>query len=208
MPTISELFEKYNVVQAPMEKQSRESEYLEFARIVKSLVPMINNKDSEKIIISMIRNEIFALPNILTGMVSVEAANLSWNKRTKEHFFGRTKSAKRLIRELQRNPNRSDRAIVAFLKSRGRVHQVTQKQNEDLKSYNKKNPDAHPNKAYAECNVILIKSERKRKYVYIVDDIEYNTLQQVADEYGLSLEGARYRFTKSKKFPTWIKKEL
>lgn len=208
MLTISELFVKYNVVQAPMQTQSRESEYSEFVRIVRTLVPMINNEDSEKIIVSMIRNEIFRLPNILTGMISVEAANLPWNKRTKEHFFGRTESAKRLIRELQRNPNRSDRAIIAFLKSRSRVHQVTGEQNQALKSYNQKNPGVHHTKAYAECNVVLIKSERKRKYVYIVDDVEYNALQQVADEYGLSLEGARYRFTKSKKFPTWVIKEL
>lgn len=208
MPTISELCAKYNVVHAPMQNQSRESEYSELVRIVRSLVPMIHNEDSEKIIVSMIRNEIFMLPNILTGMVSVEASILPSNKRTKEHFFSRTESAKRLILELQRNPNRSDRAIINFLKSRSRVHQVTKVQNRALKSYNEKNPGVHHTKAYAECNIVLISAERKRKYVYIVDDIEYNTLQEVANEYGLSLEGARYRFKKSKKFPTWIIKEL
>lgn len=191
-----------------MQKPSRDSEYSEFVRIVRALVPMINSPESEKIVVSMIRNEIFRLPNILTGMVSVEAMKLDWNKRTKEHFFGRTESAKKLIRKLQENPNRSDAAIIAFLKSRCRVHQVTKEQNQALKAYNEKNPGVHHRKAYSECNVTLVPAERKRKYVYIVDDVEYNTLQQVANEYGISLEGARNRFFKAKKFPNWIAKEL
>lgn len=208
MQTIVETFEKYGLVQAKVVKRKdRGTEYVEFVRIVRALVPLIYDEVSEKLVVSIIRGQIFHLPDILTGMISIEALDLDWNRRIKEHFYSRTESAKRLIRELIQNPNRSDAALVAFVKSRCRVHQVTSKQNEDLKAYHKINPNTHWRKAYAECGIVLVPHERKRKYIYKVDDVEYNTLQEVADKFNLSLEGARYRFFKSKKFPKWVATE-
>ena len=189
-------------------KNDRSNEYVEFVRIVRVLVPLIHDDVSEKLIVSMIRGQLFHLPDILTGMVSIEAQDLEWNKRTKEHFYGRTESARRLIQEIKQNPARSDTALVAFVKSRCRVHQVTSKQNQDLKTYHSLNPNAHWRKAYAACGITLIKPERKQKYIYFIDGVAYNSLQEIADNHNLSLEGARSRFFKAKKFPTWIAKEV
>jgi hypothetical protein len=207
MPTIAELFKAMGVEQAPIVKTSREGEYAEFVRIVRALVPLIRDDVSEKLVVSMIRGQIFHLPDILTGMVSVEALELDWNKRTKEHFYGRTESAKRLVREISQNPKRSDATLVAFVKSRCRVHQVTSKQNEDLKAYNKLNPNTHWRKAYAECGITLVLAVRKQKYVYTIDNVVYSNLQEVANKFNMSVEGVRRRF-KSDKYITWIAKEV
>lgn len=184
-----------------------QDEFYTLVKLAKVLSKKIKNKTSEKYVIIMIRNAIFALPSVYTGLISKEALELKWNKRTKEHFYGRTESAKRLIYEIQTNPGRSDEALVAFLKSRSRVHKVTAKQNNDLKQYNIKNPGTHWRKAYQDCGIHLIKQDlqanKTQKYAYFVGNTEYRSISDVAEDFNLSVDGARFRFFKSGNFPDW-----
>lgn len=184
-----------------------QDEFYTLVKLAKVLSKKIKNKTSEKYVIIMIRNAIFALPSVYTGLISKEALELKWNKRTKEHFYGRTESARRLIYEIQTNPGRSDEALVAFLKSRSRVHKVTAKQNNDLKQYNLKNPGIHWRKAYRDCGIDLIKQDLKslksQKYVYFIGNTEYKSISDITEEFNLSSEGARFRFFRSNNFPDW-----
>ena len=120
--------------------QSDDERYYSLVRIARAMVLGIQDEVDLRTAVNCLMNGIFKLPSVKTGLVSREALKLRSNKRTPEHFFGRTESAERLIKELKENPNRSDKAIVAFLKSRARVHFVTKSQNMVLRSYSKKNP--------------------------------------------------------------------
>lgn len=189
--------------------QSDDERYYSLVRIARAMVLGIQDEVDLRTAINCLMNGIFKLPSVKTGFVSREALKLRSNKRTPEHFFGRTESAERLIKELKENPNRSDKAIVAFLKSRARIHYVTKSENMALRTYSKKNPKTHWRKAYRECCSELVRCEMrtKKKYVYFIDNVEYNKLRDVADEFNITPEAARQRFFKSKKYSTWIAKE-
>lgn len=189
--------------------QSDDERYYSLVRIARAMVLGIQDEVDLRTAVNCLMNGIFKLPSVKTGLVSREALKLRSNKRTPEHFFGRTDSAERLIKELKENPNRSDKAIVAFLKSRARIHYVTKSENMALRTYSKKNPKTHWRKAYRECCSELVRCEMrtKKKYVYFIDNVEYNKLRDVADAFNITPEAARHRFFKSKKFSTWIAKE-
>ena len=206
-------------------KKTREPEYASFVKMARVLVSSIQNETDEKIIVSMLMSGIFRLPSKFTRLVSIEAAELKYAKRTPEHFYGRTDSAKRLVKELKNNPIRSDKAIIAFIKSRCRVHQVTKEQNNILKAYNIKNPNVHWRQAYADCSIILKPIEKgiytntngittriktSPKYIWTVDGITYNSLKEIASKYNITVEGARFRFfkAKSQEYATWIAKRF
>lgn len=184
--------------------------YYSLVRLSRSMVLGIQNEIDIRTAINCLMNGIFKLPQIKSGLTTRAALELPQDKRTPEHFYGRTESALRLIKELIENPNRSDKALVAFLKSRSRVHYVTKKENMDLRFYMKKNPTDHWRKAYLACcsELIECKPNKNKKRVYIVDDTIYNTVKEAAIAHNLSVEGARNRFLKSKKFPNWVIKEL
>jgi hypothetical protein len=190
--------------------QSGDERYYSLLRIARAMVLGIQDEDDLRTAINCLMNGIFKLPSIKTGFASQEALKLPSNKRTPEHFYGRTESAERLIKELKENPGRSDKAIVAFLKSRSRIHYVTKSENMALRTYSKKNPKTHWRKSYRECCSKLVRYEIKikQKYLYIVDDVVYNSLKEVATMFGISVAGARNRFFKSKKYTTWIAKEV
>lgn len=190
--------------------QSDDERYYSLVRIARAMVLGIQDEVDLRTAVNCLMNGIFKLPSVKTGLVSREALKLRSNKRTPEHFFGRTESAERLIKELKENPNRSDKAIVAFLKSRARVHFVTKSQNMVLRSYSKKNPKTHWRKAYRECSIELIEFEvrKNKKHVYMVDDVVYNTINEAATVHNISYNTARNRFFKAKKFQNWIAKEL
>lgn len=195
---------------AGREMQSDDERYYSLARIARAMVLGIQCEVDLRTAINCLMNGIWKAPPIKTGLISHDALKLPSNKRTAEHFYGRTESAERLIKELRENPNRSDKAIVAFLKSRSRVHFVTKSQNMVLRSYNKKNPNTHWRKAYRECGIELIKFavRRNKKHVYMVDGMVYNTINEAASVHNISYDAARNRFFKAKKFPNWIAKEL
>jgi hypothetical protein len=190
--------------------QQNEERYYSLVRIARAMVLGIQDETDLRTAINCLMNGIFKLPSNKTGLASPAALKLPKNKRTPEHFYGRTASAERLIKELIENPGRSDKAIVAFLKSRSRIHYVTKSENMALRSYNKINPKALWREAYRECGIELVEFTvgRAQKYVYIVDDVEYNTVKEAAVAHDISYEAARNRFFKAKKFPNWIAKEI
>lgn len=194
-------------------EQKTEARFESYIKLARILVSSIENEADEVLVVSMLMNTIFKLPSKFTGLTSVKASNLIREKRTPEHFFSRTESAKRLLKEIKKNPSRSDAALIKFVKSRCRVHHVTRAENNLLRSWNKKNPKSNWRHAYSACGIELIKLDYKKrgrneKYVYMVGDVVYNTLKEVAAEYNLSLEGARNRFFKAKKFKDWTVKEI
>ncbi len=190
--------------------QRNDERYYSLVRIARAMVLGIQDEVDLRTAINCLMNGIFKLPSIKTGLASQEALKLPSNKRTPEHFYGRTESANRLIKELKENPNRSDKAIVAFLKSRARIHYVTKSENMALRTYSKKNPKTHWRKSYRECCSELVRYETKikQKYFYIVDGVVYNSLKDVSTAFGISVAGARNRFFKAKKYTNWIVKEL
>jgi hypothetical protein len=188
-------------------RNSKDEDFYSVVKLSKALAKKSKTKTDEKYMITMIRNAIFSLPHVYTGFISKEALELKSEKRTKEHFYGRTESAKRLVHEIKTNPKRSNEALVAFLKSRSRVHKVTSKQNNLLKQYNTKNPGTHWRKAYRDCGIELVKQDintkNGKRYVYFVGNTEYKSISDVAADYCISTDGARYRFFKSKNHPHW-----
>lgn len=188
-------------------RNTRDEDFYSLVKLAKVLAQKSKTETDEKYMICMIRNAIFSLPSVYTRLISKEALELKDDKRTKEHFYSRNESAKRLVYEIRNNPKRSNDALVAFLKSRSRVHKVTGKQNNLLKQYNKKNPGVHWRKAYKDCNIELInhiiKKDNNKKYNYYVGNTEYKSISDVAAHYGISIDGARYRFFKSKNHPHW-----
>lgn len=190
--------------------KNQDERYYSLVRVSRSMVLGIQNEIDLRTAINCLMNGIFKLPPIKSGLTTRAALELPKDKRTPEHFYGRTESATRLIKELIENPSRSDKALVAFLKSRARIHYATKKENMDLRSYMKKNPRDHWRKAYQACcsELVECKYNTNKKRLYVVDDTVYNTVKEAAIAHNLSIEGARNRFMKSKKFPNWLIKEL
>ena len=185
---------------------SRSAEYASFIKIARIMANAIENEVDEKVVIGMFMNQFFGLPSIFSGLVSEKALKLKSVKRTPEHFYGRTGSAKRLLKELRENPNRSDKALLAFVKSRCRIHKVTSDENSALKSYFKINPDAHWREAYAKKNIVLRPHEKQsQKYVYKVDGVVYHDIKLLLDKYGINSSQLNSRCNAKRKWPEWQK---
>lgn len=185
-----------------------DEKYYSLVKITRAMVLGIQNETDLRTAINCIMNGIFKLPPIKTGLVSLEALKLPSNKRTPEHFHGRTASSERLIKELIKNPNRSDKAIVAFLKSRSRIHYVTKAENMSLRSYNKINPNALWRQSYRECDIELVPNVKAKKYVYIIHGLVYNSIKEVAYLWDISVGTAYQRFVStSKNYSEWIKEK-
>lgn len=183
---------------------SRESEYLSFIKLARVMANAIENEVDEKNVIGMFMNQFFRLPSIFTGLVSQEAAKMKASERTPEHFYGRTESAQRLLKELRKNPCRSDAALMAFVKSRCRIHRVTSKENNQLKAYHKINPNAHWRKAYVDCQILLQPHEKQnQKYVYKVNDVVYNNITELLNEYNIDRPTLASRCKSKRKWPAW-----
>jgi len=187
---------------------SREPEYSSFIKLARVMVSNIENKVDEKIVIGMFMNQFFSLPSIFTGLVSKDAAKLKSAARTPEHFYGRTESAKRLLREMKERPHRSDAALIAFVKSRCRIHKVTSKENNRLKRYFAENPGDHWRKGYAAEQIILQPHEKQnQKYVYKVEGAVYNNIKDLLKKYGISRATLSSRCDAKIKWPEWQKIE-
>lgn len=149
---------------------------------------------------------------IHTGFISEEAEKLRKDPKytpTKEHFFGRAQSTHVIIDQLKRG--KSKERIKKVIRSRSRVHYTTKKENETLASINKKNPGISWRKLYELAGIKLIPYIHKsNKHVYYVGDVMYNTIQEVADHYGITQATAWNRFTskaKRSKFEDWKRYE-
>ena len=189
--------------------QHEDEKYYSLVRITRSMVLGIQNEVDFRTAVNCLMNGIFKLPSIKTGLVSKEALNLPSNKRTPEHFYGRTESAKRFIKEIKENPNRSDSVLVMFLKSRSRIHYVTKTENMALRSYSKKNPKTHWRKAYRDCGIELVKNvvQTNQKYVYKIEEVIYNNVKDILDKYDINYSTLYSRCNAKRKWQNWNKIE-
>lgn len=138
---------------------------------------------------------------IHTGLIS-EAANKKGVKICKEHYFGRLASAKLIMKKIAER-KWSDKRLVQFIKSRCRVHYTTSQENMVLRNYD----HLHWTKAYKAAGIKLVPFvPRNKKYVYSIDGVVYNSIQDAAQKYNITPELARYRCdSKSKKWTEWKK---
>jgi hypothetical protein len=112
----------------------------------------------------LITDGIFQRKHYHTGKASVEANNLPPKKSaTKEHFYGRKKSASQFINMLMENSDLDEDFLFNFIKERCHVHSVTSDQNKELKKYNMTHPDATWEEAYAAKGIILEQKIDRRK---------------------------------------------
>jgi hypothetical protein len=181
-----------------------EDKYRALVKLARRLIQPGDTELEEKVALGMIMNSIFQMPSIFTGYVSEQASKMPINKTTPEHFYGRTETARRLIKEIKENPNRSDKALVKFVKSRCRVNRVTSAENITLKSYNSANPNTFWKKSYSALGITLVPYKRKtQKYVYSIDGVVYNETIVVLEKYGINYNTLLQRCNAKKKWPTW-----
>ena len=142
---------------------------------------------------------------IHTGLISEDAANRpKGGKVCKEHFFGRTASAKKIFEQIAKG--KSIDRITCLIKSRSRVHYTTSAENMKLLKFD----HLHWREAYRQAGINLIPYvKRNHKYVYKVDGTVYNSISDIASKYHLSTAGANYRFTsKTKKWKGWTRDKI
>lgn len=145
---------------------------------------------------------IFRNPVRHSGYISVEALNSS-KTPTDDHYFGRKSSGILLYRYALRGA--SIKRLAYIIASRSRCHQVTSDQNTKLKKYDTRGllkPKPVQQAEYAAAKITMIK---KKITVYIIDDIEYNTLTDAAQAHNVGLITVKNRCTQDKrgKFPNW-----
>jgi hypothetical protein len=159
-----------------------------------------------------LRNQIFDLGEIYTGYASHLAieTGLSKSKLTSEHMYPRNRSAIQIIdRVLYGKPITKSR-LAAWIKSRCRVHITTKDENLALVQL-QKDSNYYWRNGYREIGINLEKHEfgRKKKYIYKIHGIEYNSIQDAAQKYSITPELARYRCdSKSKKWTEWKKVKI
>ena len=138
---------------------------------IKSLVKMarvmsaaIENEHDKKVAIGMITDGVFQRKHYHTGFASVEANNLPPKKQaTKEHFYGRKKTATDLVEMLMKDQSITDEFLFDFVRTRCQVHSVTKDQNMQLREYTKLNPETTWEEAYAVCGIVLEEKVDRRK---------------------------------------------
>lgn len=145
---------------------------------------------------------IFRNPVRHSGYISVEALNSS-KTPTDDHYFGRKSSGILLYRYALRGA--SIKRLAYIIASRSRCHQVTSAENTELKKHDTRSllkPKPVQQAEYAAAKITMIK---KKITVYIIDDIEYNTLTDAALAHNVGLITVKNRCTQDKrgKFPTW-----
>lgn len=147
-----------------MAKQTRDhtAERMSMIKLAKAMQAVCESETDRKVFVGLINDGIFQREHIHTGLASVEANALHSSKRTKEHFYGRKKSAERLFDLLSEDLCVEDTALYDFIVERSRVHFVTKKQNMRLREYHKLNPAATHEEAYNGCGIILVPKTRAK----------------------------------------------
>jgi len=147
----------------------------------------------------LIAEGIHRMKPIHTGLIS-EAANKKGVKICKEHYFGRLASAKLIMKKIAEG-KWTDERLVRLIKSRSRVHYTTSEENQILRNYD----HLYWTKAYKAAGIKLVPFvPRNKKYVYIIDGVEYNSIQEAAKKYDITPSVAVYRCnSKSKRWVKW-----
>ena len=180
------------------------SDYEIAADIILAKHALFADTKHEKMVLGLVAELLFRLkPANEQKMISVKANELPAFKRCKEHYFGRKASADLIFYQIDKGI--SKRRLVAIIKSRTRVHLTTSKENMILRKYS----HLHWREAYRQAGIQLIPYHRN-KYVYIVDGIEYNDMDEVTQKFNISKAAAAARFTsqaKKGKYQGWKRYE-
>lgn len=156
----------------------------------------------------LICDGIHQCPAIPSGLVSIAAKDRTVSTITKEHFFSRMISAKTIFNLYDRGA--SVCRVAAFIKSRCRVHYVTKQENMELVKYQQDPNIKTWREEYKAAGIVLVPYIKKTKqYVYKIGKTKYNNIQDIAKEYAVTVEVARYRFsTKAKKWSDWTRERI
>lgn len=160
--------------------------------------------DQLKFVTGLIAEGLHRMKPIHTGLIS-EAASKKGVKICKEHFFGRLASAKLIMQKIAED-KWSDERLVCLIKSRSRVHYTTSAENMTLRNYD----HLYWREAYKAAGIKLIPFvPRNKKYIYNIEGIEYNSIQDAAKHYNITADVARYRSdSKSPKWANWYKVKI
>lgn len=193
---------------ARLTKQQKWERNLRTARMIRACVNgliadgIAHDDDTMNEFAGIIAEWIFRNPVRHSGYISVEALN-SKKIPTDDHYFGR-KSSGVLVYKYALN-RASVKRLAYIIASRSRCHQVTSEQNTILKKHDTRGllkPKPVVASEYAAAGIRLIK---KKIPVYIINEIEYDTLTAAAEANGCSMITAKNRCLKDKrgKFPDW-----
>ena len=152
--------------------------------------------DELQFVTGLIAEGIHRMKPIHTGLIS-EAASVKGVKICKEHYFGRLASAKLIMKKIAEG-KWSDERLICLIKSRSRVHYTTSQENQVLRNYD----HLYWTKAYEAAGIRLIPYVRRnKKYVYSINGVVYNSIQDAVLKYGITTGVILYRCaSKSKKW--------
>lgn len=148
------------------QKRNHTAERLSMIKLARAMRAACTNETDRRVFIGLMSDGIFQREQILTGLISEEAAeNLATNgtKPTKEHFHPRKKSAIQIFDLLEHPSNVTDEWLHDFIVERSHVHCVTKTQNKKLVELYKEHPDLTPDEAYSKLNIALIPRVRKKR---------------------------------------------
>jgi hypothetical protein len=146
------------------EKVDHEAEIRSLIKMARLMAAGIENEVDKKVAIGLITDGIFQRKHYHTGRASVEANKLPPKKfATKEHFYGRKRTAKDLIEMLISTPTLSDDFLFSYVRERCQVHSVTKDQNMALRKYTQHNPNTTWEEAYSACKIMLEEKIDRRK---------------------------------------------
>lgn len=167
--------------------------------------------DERKRAIGLITDGLHQCKAIHSGLVSENAQHLTVVQMTKDHYLSRKKSAIKIFEMIEDGATIDE--ITAFIIDACSVHYVTKRENLDLIQY-QQNPELYPTwqEQYAAAGIKLVPYVKKsnKKYVYIINGIEYNRLIDAAMENDCTINDVYYRCTKSKSkyFSAWTVKQI
>jgi hypothetical protein len=189
-------------------KQEKWDRNLRAARMIRACVNgliadgIADDEDVMDEFSGIIAEWIFRNPVRHSGYISVEALNSS-KIPTDDHYFGRKSSGILLYRYALRGA--SVKRLAYIIASRSRCHQVTSEQNTELKKHDTRGllkPKSVIKAEYDSAEIVMVK---KQIVVYIINDIEYDTLTAAALAHNTSPITVKNRCTQDKrgKFPSW-----
>jgi hypothetical protein len=193
---------------ARLTKRQKWERNLRTARMIRACVDglivdgIAYDKDTMNEFAGIIAEWIFRNPVRHSGYISVEALN-SKKVATDDHYFGRKSSGILVYKYALRGA--SVKKLAYIIASRSRCHQVTSEQNTELKKHDTKGllkPKPVIAAEYANANISLIK---KKVAIYIINEVEYDTLSAAAENNNCSMITVKNRCLKDKrgKFPNW-----
>jgi len=168
-------------------------------------------QERKKHFIRNLRMEIYEIGKMFTGEISVQAyiALKDHGKSpTKEHRFNRAKSSTILFDALGEwsHFKLSTNKLVELIVDSCMIHYTTPDENKHLELF-QNDPDLqhlNPDEIYEQAGVKKILKPSTTKKIFVIDDIIYSSVQQVAKVYGLTMSQVN-RNVADNNLPNWIK---